>query len=118
MLPSPDALTILQAVSAVLDGTARESQDPALSFKLRLTAGLVAMVGRELAHPGDEAARLGEFFQSEAPMEELRVRLLEEIEGADPQSPQWQRLTAYVKTDLAHQLKVIQPRFDTSEGPA
>ncbi|MGE0490950.1 MAG: DUF6285 domain-containing protein [Vulcanimicrobiota bacterium] len=118
MLPSPDALTILQAVSTALDGTARESQDPALSFKLRLTAGLVSMVGRELAHPGDEAARLSEFFQSDAPVEALRERLLEAIEQAEPESPEWQRLTAYVKTDLAHQLKVIQPRFDTSGEPA
>lgn len=89
----PDKREILAGVAAFLKGPAADGvSDKGVAFKLRLAAGLLEMVEREL----------------EGPVELTGGELLE----AALHSPVNPALVANLRHSLAAELKVVAPHFD------
>lgn len=114
MQPLPDKNTILTAVAGSLAASAQRSEQPGLSFKLRLAAGLVAMTERELrletGHRQAEKSRLAAYLETEGELESLNALLVERIKNHEID---WPATVALVKENLKAELAVIQPKFDT-----
>ncbi len=113
MQPLPDKNTILSAVAAFLAGASKKDNDPGLKFKLKLAAGLVAMVERELRleaeHGQAENERLSAHLGVGGELAELNRILVEKIKK---EPLDWPATLKLVQENLKAELAVIQPKFE------
>lgn len=115
MQPLPEHTTILKAVATFLKGASKVADPPpSTRFQLRLASSLTAMVARELSlqdkHQRSQSERFSESFEGcESPQQALLTKVTEqELSQQD-----WSELLSLLRADLADQLEVIAPHFDT-----
>lgn len=115
MQPLPQHAAILEAVAAHLKSASKvPDPGPAGLFGLRLASSLSAMVGRELRLQKDHERAHRERLEARFGPSADQTALLAQITEGDLSPQDWSELLRLVRADLADQLEVIAPHFDTS----